>query len=380
MVSLPREGGVAYHAQESWVLNETIRWGTKGVFASTQHLSKLKTHFSKARITLARAVYSQAAILVLDDVLAALDVHTAQWIVDKCFKGDLIQGRTVILVTHNVALAAPIADFVVCLSVDGGVLSTGSLSSALAKDEKLSAEIAKESKTLEKADGGINMSKPDVDCPKTSGKLVVAEEIAVGHVGWTALKLLFSNTGSSVVGLILFWAVNFGFLFVSKLSIILGYWVLALWAKQYEISDPSEISVPRWLDITPSSRIIARCTQDIAAIDTNVVMLFNHVTQMTFDIVLKFFTVIIMSPIFTIPGLLVGVIGGWLGQVYMRAQLAVKRELSNAKSPVLGHFGAAISGSVSVRAYGAEEAFRQKSFLRINRYTRITRTYWNLDE
>ncbi len=25
MVSLPREGGVAYHAQESWVLNETIR-------------------------------------------------------------------------------------------------------------------------------------------------------------------------------------------------------------------------------------------------------------------------------------------------------------------------------------------------------------------
>ncbi len=74
-------------------------------------------------------------------------------------------------------------------------------------------------------------------------------------------------------------------------------------------------------------------------------MLFNHVTQMTFDIVLQFFTVIIMSPTFTIPGLLVGVIGGWLGQVFMRAQLAVKRELSNAKSPVLGHFGAAISGS-----------------------------------
>lgn len=24
-VSLPRKGGVAYHAQESWVLNETIR-------------------------------------------------------------------------------------------------------------------------------------------------------------------------------------------------------------------------------------------------------------------------------------------------------------------------------------------------------------------
>ena len=52
----------------------------------------------KARITLARAVYSKAEILLLDDVLAALDVHTARWIVDKCFKGDLLRGRTVVLV------------------------------------------------------------------------------------------------------------------------------------------------------------------------------------------------------------------------------------------------------------------------------------------
>lgn len=53
---------------------------------------------SQARITLARAVYSSAEILLLDDVLAALDVHTAKWIVDKCLKGDLIRGRTVVLV------------------------------------------------------------------------------------------------------------------------------------------------------------------------------------------------------------------------------------------------------------------------------------------
>ena len=30
--------------------------------------------------------------------MAALDVHTAKWIVDKCFNGELIHGRTVLLV------------------------------------------------------------------------------------------------------------------------------------------------------------------------------------------------------------------------------------------------------------------------------------------
>ena len=55
----------------------------------------------QARVTLARAIYSTAEILLLDDILAALDVHTSKWIVDKCLKGDLVQGRTVILVVSK---------------------------------------------------------------------------------------------------------------------------------------------------------------------------------------------------------------------------------------------------------------------------------------
>lgn len=58
----------------------------------------LNTNLQQARITLARAIYSPAEILLLDDVLAALDVHTSQWVVTKCFKGDLVRGRTIILV------------------------------------------------------------------------------------------------------------------------------------------------------------------------------------------------------------------------------------------------------------------------------------------
>jgi hypothetical protein len=59
---------------------------------------------------------------------------------------------------------------------------------------------------------------------------------------------------------------------------------------------------------------------------------------------IKFGAVVVVTPIFIIPGFLVGFLGSWCGQIYMKAQLSVKREMSNAKSPVLGHFGAAIAG------------------------------------
>jgi ABC-type multidrug transport system fused ATPase/permease subunit len=55
----------------------------------------------KARITLARAVYARADILLLDDVLSALDVQTARWIVEKCLGGDVLAGRTVILIVSR---------------------------------------------------------------------------------------------------------------------------------------------------------------------------------------------------------------------------------------------------------------------------------------
>ena len=43
----------------------------------------------------------QISILYTFKVLAALDVHTARWIVEKCLKGDLIRGRTVLLVVSE---------------------------------------------------------------------------------------------------------------------------------------------------------------------------------------------------------------------------------------------------------------------------------------
>jgi ABC-type transport system involved in cytochrome bd biosynthesis fused ATPase/permease subunit len=206
--NLPRAGGVAYAAQESWVQNETIR--NNILFGSPYNeqrykkviyqcgLSRDLTLFDagdktevgekgltlsggqKARVTLARAIYSQAQILILDDVLAALDVHTARWVVDKCLQGDLVRGRTVLLVvstragrhverrltthlqTHNVAMTSPIADFVVSLGSDGRILSQGTMSKALATSKALTKELKANEAELHKVEETVDGEVPEV--------------------------------------------------------------------------------------------------------------------------------------------------------------------------------------------------------------------------
>jgi ABC-type multidrug transport system ATPase subunit len=76
----------------------------------------------KARVSLARAIYSKADTLLLDDPLSALDHQTAELIVRKCLGGPLLEGRTTILVTHRTELCLGIATQVIQMTNGRAVL------------------------------------------------------------------------------------------------------------------------------------------------------------------------------------------------------------------------------------------------------------------
>lgn len=69
----------------------------------------------KWRLCLARALYSRAHTLVLDDIFSAVDVHTRQHIYQNALVGELAEGRTRILVTHHVGICLPHANYLVSL-------------------------------------------------------------------------------------------------------------------------------------------------------------------------------------------------------------------------------------------------------------------------
>ncbi|KAE9409320.1 P-loop containing nucleoside triphosphate hydrolase protein [Gymnopus androsaceus JB14] len=457
--SLPRKAGIAYAAQESWLQNDTIKANI--LFGSPFDAERYRKviyqcglehdikHFEagdatevgekgltlsggqKARITLARAVYSSAEILLLDDVLAALDVHTAKWIVNKCFTGELIRDRTVLLVTHNVALVSAITDFVVSVGLDGRVVGEASIKKAITKDSFLLSEFQKDEESIQKNAEEVDAAAPEKPIPVSAGKLVVEEEKEEGLVKWGAIKMYLDSLGGN--HRLLF---HLCFLFTmvfSNVSIIGQTAYLGFWGSQYDNRPASEpcwhflyvtsfllpvfanfiLSIAlivfssifwhlvcyivfvkgalrastsihrqlmesvlgttlRWLDITPSSRIIARATEDMNVVDgplRRVLFgLWNGISYMF----IQYTAVVAISPVFIFPGLFLIAVAAVL------TQLSVKRELANTRAPVLAHFSASVSGLTSIRAYGFQNAFIEESHSRINTYSRAARTFHNL--
>lgn len=79
------------------------------------------------RVTFARALYSRAGILVLDDIFSAVDAHVGRYIFENALTGELGVGRTRILVTHHVNLCKSKTKYVVELG-DGTVENEGLIS------------------------------------------------------------------------------------------------------------------------------------------------------------------------------------------------------------------------------------------------------------
>lgn len=73
----------------------------------------------KSRLSLARALYSRAQTLIMDDVFSAVDVHTARHLCEFALVGPLASGRTRVLATYQVELCLSQAEYLVSLDGQG---------------------------------------------------------------------------------------------------------------------------------------------------------------------------------------------------------------------------------------------------------------------
>lgn len=241
---------VAYCAQQAWLVNDTIKENI--VFASPWDPKRYKDVIAacslqrdleildagdqtlvgekgvtlsggqKQRISLARALYSKARHVLLDDVLSAVDSYTAKWIFDQALLGPLMYHRTCILVTHNVGLCLPHSEYAVVL--DNGrvtaqgtpneVINSGKLSEDLSKSRpasrgpsripsRISSDVSGEEATGENShpNGTVNGSangsaNGTADPKKTPASNTHEEKKAEGGVKLSIIFLYLRSMGS----------------------------------------------------------------------------------------------------------------------------------------------------------------------------------------
>jgi ABC-type multidrug transport system fused ATPase/permease subunit len=190
----------------------------------------------KWRLTLARAFYSRAGILILDDVFSALDAHVGKHIYDHALMGELSEGRTRILATHHVSLTLPRAQYAVCLSANGTLEHAG-LVEELQKSGSLENILnAVEEEGLQKQDEEEDRPAPDgetngttKDNKKVPKKLVEDEGRETGAVKRSVYLTYLKATGG-----IPFWGFVLSFYIIAQALTLSRSWWIKIWTTSTE--------------------------------------------------------------------------------------------------------------------------------------------------
>ncbi|CAE6421059.1 unnamed protein product [Rhizoctonia solani] len=390
----------------------------------------------KARVALARAVYARTQVVLMDDVLSAVDSHTAELIVKRCFLGPLMKHRTVILVTHHVDLVLPAVSWVVKLS-EGQVEAQGTVAQ-LRESGELSAiregqkeiELTEEVVADDSSQGQLGGPK---DPSKTARKLVDEEKKSTGSVKLVVYQTYLSSASYWLFGLLIlcmlmdelsklvekFWIKRWGESYstqatpahmasgwldwdlppasrnvVPYLLIYIGIdaWVsfiniisqipsimstLRASRQLYEKMLRSVMRSPsRFFDKTPSGRILNRFSKDVDTIDGGLQDFMIRVISQTIALSVAVGTIVYAVPFFIVPAFVIAYIHLWFARGYINASRDLRRIEANTRSPIVSSFSELVVGIVTVRAFGSEKSFLNSMYKRLDRTQAATHYYW----
>ena len=218
----------------------------------------------KARVALARAVYSNSRYLLLDDPLAALDHQTAEFIVQKLLQGPLVEGRTVILVTHRVDL---------CLRLTKQVLEVEDGHVRFLEGEDFEEEIHNlaqepEPQQIEEQDSAVIVEKFIEDEKRASGGVVA-------KVYWTYIK----------AGKLKSWALLIAIFALLRFIMVVNSWFLKAWGEAYEAVEAHQhmIKVSMYTS-SLENPIVAHVNSDNGTDSRDQLLLFDGLPNPTNDV------------------------------------------------------------------------------------------------
>ncbi|EJD02283.1 multidrug resistance-associated ABC transporter [Fomitiporia mediterranea MF3/22] len=426
-------GSVAYVPQTAWIMNATLRENVlfgreedeikfqKIIQAcSLQHdidmlpngvdteIGEKGINLSggqKARVSLARAAYSDSDIILLDDPLSAVDAHVGKAILDDCLLNGPLANKTRVLVTHALHVLAK-TDYI--YTMEGGKITEEGTYQSLMKDGKEFARLLEEFGANEetelvdtdedvdvKGDSSIKpIQSPDEKKPQQ--QLMTEEERNIGAVPLTVYKkylkyaggiiwaptiiLLLALTQGASVGNNLFlgfWTASsipnfsegdymgvyaalgiaqaiFSFITSFTFSLVGLYASLRLFKAALMGVLRSPVS---FFDTTPMGRIISRLSKDQDTLDTQLSMTL-FMLMLTFSnvfgtVALVFYTFPYLGIIFAPLSVLYYLVSSF----YRKSSVETKRLDSLMRSALYASYSETLTGLSTVRAYREQERF-----------------------
>ncbi|KAJ3226413.1 Multidrug resistance-associated protein 1 [Chytriomyces hyalinus] len=426
---ISRNGTVSYCPQQPWIRTGTVEENI--LFGTAYDETKLKNCISvtslerdisgmpsgvktvlgekgtsisggqKTRISLARAVYSESDIYLLDDPLSSLDARVARDVLDNCIKTAL-RGKTVLLATHNHDILKE-ADHII-------FIQNGEIIQGTHQEMMRNLEFADFIVTLDNTKESIAGSNAVADCHSASRNHIMSteelpsilaiEESEAGNVKWSTYKSYVKATGGFIT-----LAGICASLFFQQACIVLSSMWLTWWTSNNLLNEPRDVrfwtlwynvlawicvgflvclnliilngivkstkifhekciegvlnSPVWWFESQQIGRIMNRFTKDMAAID-------QHLLPSIFQLIAgvgAILSVLVILAI-TAPYLLIGVIPLtvlylYVLRLYRSTIRQLKRLESTQRSPLFSHIAESLEGVTTISAYNKKEYFGQ---------------------
>ncbi|KIK63265.1 hypothetical protein GYMLUDRAFT_40975 [Collybiopsis luxurians FD-317 M1] len=421
-------GTVSYVPQTPWIRNATLRenvlFGLEGddkrfqevIHAcSLEHDLELLPHAEhteigekginlsggqKARVSLARAAYSDSDIVLLDDPLSAVDSYVGKAILNNCILSGPLANRTRILVTHALHVLDK-TDYI--LVIDQGVIKEQGTFETLMSSNGLFNRIMDEYGSLEREEEEEGEKKKDVEKEEAvdplsdksaDAALMQEEERNTGAVTWQTyakylkfaggiwwapfMLLLLTLAQAAQVGNNLFlgfWTAGsipgFGqgqymgiyaalgvaqavFQFMVSFSFAIAGLIASLNLFQTALRHVLRSPVS-FFDTTPMGRILSRLSKDQDTLDTNLSSTLQSFLS-TFSNVLGTVALVFYSfPYLGIIFVPLTMLYYLVSTYYRRTSVETKRLDSLMRSALYSSYSETLTGLSTIRAYREQE-------------------------
>ncbi|CAG8597400.1 8879_t:CDS:10, partial [Ambispora leptoticha] len=388
------------------------------------------TDDQKARITFARAMYSSAQILLLDNCLESVETVKARQIIESSLNSPFLSNRTVIIVSNHVRLFLNAAEFIVVLG-DGVVSAKGTpqevTEAGVLTEEILGTDTTNEQIRVDKTEElSLNQALEKADSDKrnwTSEEARVQGNVrssiyfyiksSGGIFVWFILLLLFLIIRLLTVGetyLLKLWsddATNNGTLtlriedlnqttldssqgdlyYIKVYALIAiasaGFTIIRM-AWQFYISLKgsrtmfskllnSILRAPlSFFDTAPLGRVMNRFSKDLGVVDQGLLTVMASFMGNLVGAVCVLAVVTWVTWQFGFASIIIAILYIIIGGMYINVSRELKRLQSIKRTPVVSWFCDTVGGITTIRAFNAERRFVKEFIEKLNESNRTT--------